>query len=82
MTHDELLANINSEEFIYSRTLEVPYAALRAVVEFHSPMKNSDMDESANDNIGCSGCGYDFEYSRWSSVYPCLTIKSIERELQ
>lgn len=33
MTYEELLADIDSEHFRNSRTLETPYAALRAVVE-------------------------------------------------
>ena len=43
MTHDELLADIDSEQFRNSRTLATPYAALRAVVELHShTMDNHD----------------------------------------
>jgi len=33
MTYEELLANIASKNYRESRTLETPYAALRAVVE-------------------------------------------------
>ena len=35
MTHDELLADIDSKNIRESRTPETPYAALRAVVELH-----------------------------------------------
>ena len=33
MTYEDLLANLDSENFRNSRTLETPYLALRAVVE-------------------------------------------------
>ena len=65
MTHDELLANINSNNFMESRTLETPYFALRAVVELHKPYK-------VNDIYLC-----DVE----PLSYPCPTIQAIEKEL-
>jgi hypothetical protein len=67
MIHDELLAFINSPTCRNSRTLETPYAALRAVVELHKPVE---IDRELNYN--CQEC-------EWG--YPCLTIQAIEKEL-
>ena len=70
MTHDELLANINSNNFMESRTLETPYFALRAVVELHKPHPIPDWGPT-EDKLMC-WCAH---------VYPCSTIKAIEKEL-
>ena len=70
MTHDELLANINSPQFQNSRTLETPYLALRAVVELHKGQ--SDLVSSLVGKV-CYPC---------RTNYPCKTIKAIEKELQ
>jgi len=67
MTHDELLATLNSKNFMESRTPETPYFALRAVVELHKP-------RDYNAGNWCIGCNADFEY-------PCPTIQAIEKEL-
>jgi hypothetical protein len=70
MTHDELLANINSNNFMESRTLETPYFALRAVVELHKPSPIPDWVPT-EDKLMC-WCAH---------VYPCPTVKAIEKEL-
>ena len=71
MTHDELLANINSNNFMESRTLETPYLALRAVVELHKPIEIIlPSGIKAEDCIFCNGHNY-----------PCETIDAIEKEL-
>lgn len=68
MTYEELLANIASKNYRESRTLETPYAALRAVVELHSP---------TNDGM-CKKC---LALSADYVPYPCFTIQAIEKEL-
>ena len=70
MTHDELLANINSNNFMESRTLQTPYFALRAVVELHKPSPIPDWVPT-EDKLMC-WCAH---------VYPCPTVKAIEKEL-
>ena len=65
MTHDELLAKVNTLEARYT---DYPtYLALRAVVELHKPVTTT---------IGsfCKACGI-------TSDYPCPTIQAIEKEL-
>jgi hypothetical protein len=69
MTHDELLQEIN--------TVEHPWwmqDALRAVVELHQPL----------DNLIAEFCSHCTEMSGKDiyTLYPCLTIKAIEKELQ
>ena len=71
MTHDELLANINSNNFMESRTLETPYFALRAVVELHKPYKIPEWVPRESD-YSCDRC---------AGYYPCPTIQAIEKEL-
>ena len=77
MTHDELLAKINAE-------LATNYAdecgnfpiglnALRAVVELHRP-DEVDFPDEWESCVECSGNGY-------VAMYPCQTIKVIEKEL-
>ena len=77
MTHDELLAKINAE-------LATNYAdecgnfpiglnALRAVVELHRP-DEVDLPDGWESCVECSGNGY-------VAMYPCQTIKVIEKEL-
>lgn len=72
MRHDELLANISSNNFIESRTLQTPYSALRAVVELHKPYKIPEWFMPRETEYTCERC---------SGYYPCLTIQTIEKEL-
>ena len=66
MTHDELLAEIDSYAYQFK-----PKSALRAVVELHKPcsIKNS--------MIYCEGCS-NSAFFPWDS---CPTIQAIEKEL-
>ena len=80
MTHGELLAHMNKEIDQAAWTKEYyPFKALqalRAVVEWHSPSKSLMTSE-----VGCTGCGYNSEYSTWYFEWPCPTIHAIEREI-
>jgi hypothetical protein len=78
MTHEELLAKIKREED-YLKTYAEGYGfvvtdALRAVVELHQPL----------DNLIAEFCSHCTEMSGKDiyTLYPCLTIKAIEKELK
>jgi len=71
MTHDELIATLNSKQFMDSRTPETPYFALRAVVELHKPQEITLPDGSWGQN--CKECD-----NNWGL---CKTIQIIEGEL-
>ena len=73
MTHDELLAEIDSYAYVFK-----PKTALRAVVELHKPSEIAD----AFGDIGCVECDYDADYKIWNQPYPCPTIQAIEKELK
>ncbi len=82
MTHEELLAKIGEPADEGYEYCDIIFnKALRAVVELHKPAKHSEMNEFADEGIGCSGCGYDFDYAIWTAPYPCQTIQAIEKEL-
>ena len=67
MTHDELLAICDNYSFKDSAE---PVKALRAVVELHKP--SSILDWALTEE----------EYLCWCAhIYPCPTIKAIEKEL-
>ena len=68
MTHDELLAKLNSYQ-CGSAFAEMFKNAVRAVVELHKP--------SENDSWGSVVC---VKCPTWE--YPCLTIQAIEKELE
>ena len=72
MTYDELLSNINSNNYRQSRTLKTPYIALLAVVELHKPqditLPNGEW------GINCIECD--------GLTFPCPTILAIEKELR
>lgn len=83
MTHDELLAKIDKQdhaivvggigsEIEVSRLITFRHA-IRAVVELHKPDEPDFPDEWEN-CVECSGNGY-------VAMYPCETIKVIEKEL-
>ena len=79
MTHDELLADIDSKNFRESRTPETPYAALRAVVKLHKPIISTAYPESLGICLTCTPSSLNFyEATR----YPCPTIQAIEKELK
>ena len=74
MTHDELLARIQSDyeenKHFRDQPKWKPFAALRAVVELHKPS-----------GIFCRGCGFIEEYNEPAQLLPCPTIQAIEKEL-
>jgi len=70
MTHDELLAKIDS----FSCCSGAHELALRAVVELHTPVLWQGIE------MVCDGCGMDIEQN-YNSGYPCKTIQAIEKEL-
>ena len=79
MTHDELLAEIDSaDEYNYFGGKQLNSAfgsALRAVVELHKP----ELVESGKDSIFvCSTCNPEWF---WENPYPCPTIQAIEKAL-
>ena len=69
MTHDELLAKIDTLEARYT---DYPTClALRAVVELHKPIKYR---TPLKIRTGCNVCENNLRY-------PCATIEAIEKEL-
>lgn len=69
MTYEELISDITSLHFRGSRTLDVPYHALLAVVMLHKP-------EGLATDPKCYECqGLD------AVDWPCQTIQAIEQEL-
>ena len=76
MTHDELLARI--ESYIEPDDCDCWQCgmanALRAVVEIHKPMGFLDICESCEEREYQGGEGYEVRY-------PCPTIQAIEKEM-
>jgi hypothetical protein len=68
MTHNKLLNEINNVEHPWWMQ-----DALRAVVELHKP-DEPDFPDEWESCVECSGNGY-------VAMYPCQTIKAIEKEL-
>jgi len=68
MTHNELIEAVNSPTYMSSRTLEHPYIALRAVLEIHAPFESG-------------VCGCEIDNPVLSYMYPCATVRAIEKEL-
>ena len=75
MTHDELLAKIDSELVTHGQRGNIVKHsfALRAVVGLHQPQDITLPDGSWGEN--CCVCN-----NGWT--YPCPTIQAIERELE
>ena len=79
MTHDELLADIDSKNFRESRTPETPYAALRAVVKLHKPITSTAFPEFLGICLACTPLSLNF----YEAIrYPCPTIQAIEEQLK
>ena len=73
MTHEELLASIDDQEFAYDNLAN----ALRAVVELHTPETGwSDGVEVENHHCSCD------PYNEYDMGYPCETIQVIEEQLK
>ena len=70
MTHDELLKLILDSEIRSNEVGQGGWQALRAVVELHKP----DIPYGLHEAI--EACPID------GDVYPCQTIKAIEKELK
>jgi hypothetical protein len=80
MTYEELLSDIDSDHYRNSRTLDTPYAALRAIVELHKPTEE-------DGKLWCSHevCYNHIEFLERNDCdcsYPCQTIQAIEKELK
>lgn len=77
MTHDELLEKLERERKFLQQYIDgdnfTVIHALRAVVELHKP-DEPDFPDEWESCVECSGNGY-------SALYPCETIKVIEKEL-
>lgn len=89
MTHDELLAKIDSVFYEDQGGMQLDltgfnnqYRAIRAVVELHKPVMAFTGGYDGEENElweeqcqDCSGNGF-------SQMYPCPTIQAIEKELK
>lgn len=73
LTHEEVLALINNKDLYWFHHLN----ALRAVVELHKPYKYEGLDihDEPITSFHCMQCGRPY-------LYPCETIKAIEKELR
>ena len=71
MNHDELRSTIQHYNWVEATDL---IKALDTVVELHKP-DESDFPDEWESCVECSGNGY-------VALYPCLTIKAIEKELK
>lgn len=78
MTHDELLAEIESLNDSCSISSRLGNA-LKAVVELHKPVEVPHNDYATG--LGCSAPSCLDKYAE-PSPYPCETIQAIEKELK
>ena len=74
ITNDELLIKIDNFEPDDELDSVKSMNALRAVVELHKP-DEPDFPDEWESCVECSGNGY-------VAMYPCQTIKVIEKELE
>jgi hypothetical protein len=81
MTHDELIAKIDSVFYEDEGGMQLDlaafnnqYRAIRAVVGLHKPVQSYMFEDNA-----CSHCSS--EEDRVEILYPCQTIQAIEKEL-
>ena len=81
MTHDELLATLNSPNFMASRTPETPYFALRAVVELHKPFETTPPWEYVK-YMACDACESWTNDGAYYLPYPCPTIQAIKEQIK
>ena len=76
MTHDELLDKLESIEYWQEQYANGTFLkALRAVIELHTPLPNSNKNKVDN----CSYCSNHMHGHYY--VYPCQTIQHIMRAL-
>jgi hypothetical protein len=76
MTHDELLKRVQQLAVAWANP-NYNANALRAVVELHKPYKYEGLDihDEPITSFHCMQCGRPY-------LYPCKTIKAIEKELK
>jgi hypothetical protein len=79
MTHDELLAKIETAEINFRNVIK-QYDALRSVVELHKPIETTPPWIS-DKYIACSSCEEYTNDGTYNSAYPCPTIQAIEKKL-
>ena len=88
MTHDELLARIQSDyeenKHFRDEPKWKPFAALRAVVELHKPEYWENIHDPNWNGNDCSVCFTNGNLDTPSARidYPCPTIQAIEKELK
>ena len=81
MTHDELLAKIESFNKITTEGME--RRAIRAVVKLHEPREEVTGINDRGDVLSSQTiCNFCTGLGAFSTKYPCPTIKAIEGELQ
>lgn len=75
MTHNELIKFLKSSPYHWK--------ALKAVVELHRPYMPNYVETDVNEKGGgtCAHCSLDIKENSLSVLYPCPTIKVIEKEL-
>jgi hypothetical protein len=83
MTHNELLADIDTKILLSEHTIYPIYMqAFRAVVELHKPVLGFtggyDGEENELWEEQCQECSS----NGFSQMYPCPTIQAIEKELE
>ena len=79
MTHDELLAKLNSAP---NADTCWKIAIIRAVVELHKPYAPPFVDIDLSKGGGtCFHCSVDIKENSLAIPYPCPTIQAIEKEL-
>ena len=86
MIHDELLARIQSDyeenKHFRDQPKWKPFAALRAVVELHKPIKAEDLKNNSKISGICLACT-PLSLNFYEAIsYPCPTIQAIEKELK
>lgn len=79
MSHDKLLTRIKEGQWVDRDEMRLRSNALRAIVELHKPITEdlTDFNDGSPDHEDfvdfCSSCE--------DTLYPCVTIQAIEKEL-
>jgi len=83
MTHDELLAKLNSSQIFGKKFGVKAYLALCAIVELHKPEYWQNPNVPEWNGANCTHCLEERgDYmSPIEASYPCPTIQAIEKEL-
>jgi hypothetical protein len=77
MTHDELLGRI--DYWFDTDNFHLHKNALRAVVEFHKPRVH--IADCCKDTVNPMDCSESYIACEGCNIYPCATIRAIEKEL-